>query len=204
MPATDPRVDAYIEKSADFAKPILKHLRKLVHKACPEVVETIKWSMPCFDYKGIFCNMASFKQHCVFGFWKAALMADPSGILSDKKKDAMGCLGRITRMEDLPPDEVVLGFIKEAKRLHDENVKLPSRPKDKEQKELVIPDDVQKAISKNKLAKTHFEKFTPGKKKEYVVWITEAKTEATRLKRLETAVEWISEGKARNWKYENC
>ncbi len=204
MPSTNSRIDAYIEKSADFAKPILKHLRKLVHKACPEVEEAIKWSMPFFDYKGPLCNMASFKQHCTFGFWKTALMADPGGILSDKKDDAMGCLGRITCMEDLPADAIIIGFIKEAKRLNDENVKLPPRPKITTQTELEIPADMVAALAINKKAKEQFYNFTPGKKKEYIVWITEAKTEATRLSRMATAIEWISEGKARNWKYEQC
>ncbi|MEO7310922.1 MAG: DUF1801 domain-containing protein [Chitinophagaceae bacterium] len=111
MPTIDPRVDAYIEKSAPFAQPILLHLRKLVHKACPQVVETIKWSFANFDYKGMFCSFAAFKQHCAFGFWKTALMADPEGVLSEKKNEAMGCLGRITSMKDLPPDAVIIRFI---------------------------------------------------------------------------------------------
>ncbi|MES2777077.1 MAG: YdeI/OmpD-associated family protein [Bacteroidota bacterium] len=204
MQAPDPRIDAYIEKSADFSKPILKHLRKLVHKACPEVNETIKWSFACFDYKGIFCSMAAFKQHCTFGFWKTALIADPNGILSEKSNDAMGCLGRITSMEDLPPDKVIIQFIKEAKRLNDENIKLPPRPKKTDGKEIDTPVDLQDALAKNKTAKLQFEKFSPSKKKDYIEWITEAKTEPTRIKRLATAVEWISEGKGRNWKYEKC
>lgn len=204
MIAADPRIDAYIEKSADFAKPILNHLRKLIHYACPEVEETIKWSMPCFDYKGIFCSFASFKQHSTFGFWKAALMADPSGILSEKKNEAMGSLGRITNMKDLPTDAVIIAFIKEAKRLNDENVKLPPRKKITSQTELEVPIDMQDALAKNKIAQAQFDQFTPGKKKEYILWVTQAKTETTRLSRLTTAVEWIAEGKARNWKYEKC
>lgn len=201
MPTKDLRIDAYIDKSADFAKPILRHLRKLVHMACPEVEETIKWSFACFDYKGIFCSMAAFKEHCTFGFWKTALMSDPNGILSEKKHEAMGSLGRITCMEDLPPDKIIINFIKDAKRLNDEGIKLPPRQK-KPAKELIIPNDLQRGLQKNKAAKSHFDQFSPSKKKEYVEWINEAKTETTRNKRLSTAIEWISEGKGRNWKYE--
>jgi uncharacterized protein YdeI (YjbR/CyaY-like superfamily) len=204
MPKTDPRIDAYIEKSADFAKPILKHLRKLVHQACPGVEETIKWSFASFDYKGPFCSMAAFKQHAVFGFWKSALLEDPKGILGEpfsKGGDAMGNLGRITSLKDLPADKVIIDFIKQAKKLNDEGVKLPARPK-KPASELVVPDYFTKALKKNKKAIAQFEKFPPSHKKEYVQWVTEAKTEETRNRRMETAVEWIAEGKGRNWKYE--
>ncbi len=201
MPKIAPRIDAYINKSADFAKPVLIHLRNLVHKACPEVEETIKWGFASFDYKGPFCSMASFKQHCAFGFWKTALMKDPKGILSEKKDEAMGSLGRITGLKDLPPDKVIIDFIRQAKKLNDDGVKLPPRKKADRSKELVVPDYFLKAISKNKKAKTTFDNFSYSQKKEYVEWITEAKAEETRDKRMAQAVEWMAEGKIRNWKY---
>ena len=200
MPKLDKRVDAYIAKSADFAQPILKHLRKLIHEACPEVEETIKWSFPCFDYKGPFCSMAAFKQHCTFGLWKAALIPDPKGILSEKKTDAMGSLGRITGFKDLPSDKVIIGFIKAVKKLNDDGIKLPAK-KPAAKKELIIPDYLIKAIKKNKKAFFVFDEFSPSHKREYVEWITEAKTEETRTKRIETMMEWLVEGKSRNWKY---
>lgn len=200
MGKKDKRIDDYIKKSADFAKPVLKHLRKLVHETCPDVEETIKWSFASFDYKGPFCSMASFKQHCVFGFWKTTLLKDPKGILESKIGKAMGSLGRITGLYDLPPDKVIIDFIKQAKALNDNDIKLPQRQK-KQIKELPVPDYLKKALGKNKLAKSNFEKFPPGQKKEYIVWITEAKTEETRKKRLDTSIEWISQGKIRNWKY---
>ncbi len=200
MAKKDKRVDAYIEKSAAFAKPILNHLRELVHKACPETEETIKWSFACFDYKGPFCSMAAFKQHCSFGFWKAALMKD-SDKLKSNQATAMGHLGKITSLSDLPSDKIIVAYIKEAMKLNDEGIKLPPRKKSTE-KELVIPDYFIKAVSKNKKAQQTFEKFPPSHKKEYVQWITEAKTEETRNRRMETAIEWIAEGKGRNWKYE--
>ncbi len=133
----DKRVDAYIEKAQPFAKAILKHLRALVHKANPEVEETIKWSFPCFDYKGAFCSMASFKEHAVFGFWKSPLMKDPKGYLqerSNKGGEAMGNLGKITSLKDLPPDKVIIDLVKQAKKLNDENIKLPSRPKNRKKR----------------------------------------------------------------------
>ena len=203
MGKKDPRVDAYIAKSADFAKPILKHLRSLVHKGCPDVQETIKWGFASFDYKGPFCSIAAFKQHAVFGFWKYKLLKDPKGFLqerSNKGGDAMGNLGRITSLNDLPPDRAILDFIKQAKELNDEGVKLPPRPK-KQKAPLVIPLYFKNALKKNKKALASFGSFSPSHKREYVEWLAEAKTEETLTKRLETAVEWISAGKSRNWKY---
>ena len=200
MPTVDPRVDAYIEKSAEFAKPVLSHLRKLIHKACPDVTETLKWSMPSFEYKGILCGFAAFKQHCTFGFWKQSLMETDA---FPKNKTAMGSFGRITSLDDLPSDKVMIGLIKQAAELNDEGVKLTKKPATPK-KDLVIPPELTKALSKNKTAKAAFDKFSPSHKKEYVEWITEAKTEPTRNKRLATTVEWLSQGKSRNWKYEKC
>lgn len=204
MGTKDKRVDAYIEKAQPFAKPILKHLRGLIHKGCPEVQETIKWSFASFDYKGPFCSMASFKQHAVFGFWKYKLIKDPKnylGLRSNEGGDAMGNLGRVTSMKDLPPDSVILDFIKQAKRLNDAGVKLPPRVV-KPKKELSVPSYFITALKKNKKSFLHFESFSPSAKREYVEWVTEAKTEETRNSRLKIAVEWMSEGKKRNWKYE--
>lgn len=199
MPTLDPRVDAYIEKSAEFAEPILNHIRKLVHKACPEIQETMKWSFPHFDYKGTVCSMASFKQHCAFGFWKQSLMEQSA---FPAEKTAMGSFGRITSVKDLPTDKVMIGLIHQAVELNERGVKIAK--KSVEKKELVVPKDLTSALSKNKSAKSAFEKFSGSHKKEYVEWIEEAKTEPTRNKRLATTVEWLSEGKSKNWKYEKC
>lgn len=202
MPATDKRIDAYIEKKADFAKPILKHLRKLVHKACTNAEETIKWGMPFFEYKGsVLCAMAGFKKHCTFMFWKAKLMKDPEKILQVTEREAMGNFGNIKSLKDLPADKILIAYIKEAAKLNEDNVKLPARKK-APVTELKMPVDFAAALKKNKKANTVFENFTPGKRKEYIQWIAEAKTEDTKFKRIETAVEWITEGKSRNWKYE--
>ena len=199
----DKRINTYIDKAQPFAKPILKKLRQLIHKGNPEVEETIKWGMPFFDYKGPFCNFAAFKEHATFRFWKYKLIKDPERYLQDvsnKGGDAMGNLGRITSLKDLPPDKIFIGFVKQAKKLNDERIKLPSKPK-KPKAELVIPDYIIKSIKKNKKAFNTFNNFSYSHKKEYVEWITGAKTDATRDKRMETAIEWMSEGKPRNWKY---
>lgn len=201
MGKKDPRVDAYIANSQDFAKPILEHLRDLVHKACPEAEETMKWSFPHFDYKGMMCSMAAFKQHCAFGFWKASLMKDKKLTANAKTETAMGHLGKITSLKDLPNDKVLLSYIKEAKKLNDDGVKLPLKPTAKMKKEVMAPDYFLKAVKKNKSAYKTFESFSPSHKREYVEWITEAKTDETRNKRMATAIEWLSEGKPRNWKY---
>jgi hypothetical protein len=199
MPTIDSRVDAYIEKSAEFAKPILVHIRKLVHKACPEAVETMKWSMPHFDHKGMLCGMASFKQHCTLGFWKQSLLENDA---FPAQKTAMGSFGRITSISDLPPDDVIVGLVRQAAELNEKGVKVEKKPSVK--KDLVVPDYLNAALKKNKTARETFENFPYSCKKEYVEWIAEAKTDATREKRLATTLEWLSEGKRRNWKYENC
>jgi len=205
MPTTDPRIDKYIEKKADFARPVLKHIRELVHKACPGVEETVKWGMPYFDYNGsALCGMAAFKEHCAFLFWKASLLKDPEGILQVKDREAMGNFARITSLKDLPSDKILIAYIREAAKLNEENIKLPPRKKPVTTKEPETPPDLDASLKKNKKAQAQYDKFPPGKKKEYILWITEAKTEATRNKRLETAIEWISEGKSRNWKYEKA
>jgi len=201
MGKKDKRVDEYIAKSASFAKPILEHIRLLVHKACPEVEETIKWSFPNFDYKGVFCSMAAFKAHCSFGFWKAALMSDATK-MKDNQKNAMGHMGKITSLKDLPSDKVLIAYIKEAARLNDEGIKLPPRKKTTSKEEVVIPPEFTSALQKNKKAAVTFEAFSPSHKREYIQWITEAKSEDTRNRRMATAMEWIAEGKGRNWKYE--
>ncbi|HXB41258.1 MAG TPA: YdeI/OmpD-associated family protein [Bacteroidia bacterium] len=202
MPKKDPRIDAYITKAKPFAQPILKHLRKLMHQACPQVEETIKWSFASFDYKGPFASMASFNEHCAFGFWKAALMEDSKN-LKENQQTAMGHLGRITSMKDLPSDKKIIAYIKEAMELNDKGIKLPARKKETNPKPLPVPPYFKTALSKNKKAKEQFENFAPGQKKEYILWLTEAKTEETRNRRMEQAIEWIGEGKIRNWKYLN-
>lgn len=201
MGTTDPRVDAYIAKSADFARPILEHIRAVVHAACPEVEETIKWSFPHFDYKrAMMCRMASFKEHCALGFWKGSLIVGEDGQSAEK---AMGQFGRITSLKDLPSTKVLTSYVKKAMKLNDDGIVAPGRGKPKTTAAGIdLPDYFAAALGKNPRAQTAFEKFSPGKRKEYIVWITEAKSEQTRQRRMETAIEWIAEGKSRNWKYE--
>jgi uncharacterized protein YdeI (YjbR/CyaY-like superfamily) len=201
MGKKNPVVDAYIAKSAEFARPILEHLRALVHEVCPEVEEEMKWSSPCFMYKGMFCGMSAFKEHCAFGFWKANLILDKDG---KKVEDAWGNFGKITKLSDLPSKKVLTGYIKLAKKLNDDGVKANNRVANKPHPELVVPDDLASALKRNKAAQATFDNFSPSNKREYVAWLTDAKTEATRARRLETAIEWMAEGKPRNWKYMNC
>lgn len=195
-------IDAYIDKSAAFAKPILNHIRELVHKTCPDAEEKMKWSFPHFDYKGeMMCSMAAFKEHAAFGFWKAPLMKDPVLAEMAKSEVAMGHLGRITSLKDLPADKKIAAWIKEAMALNDKGIKMPAKAKPAATKELEVPDYFIKALSKNKKAKQTFDGFSYSNKKEYVMWVTDAKTEDTRNKRMETSIEWLAEGKVRNWKY---
>ena len=193
----DSKVDAYIEKSADFAKPILIKLRALVHQANPDIEESIKWGMPNFGYKGMLFNMAAFKEHCSFGFWKEKLIDG----LGDNAM-GMGSLGKIKSLDDLPADELLLTYMREAVLLNEKGIKLPKNPAKK--KELIIPKELTEALNKNIKAKAVFEEFSYSHQKEYVEWVDEAKREETKQKRINQTIEWLKEGKHRNWKYENC
>jgi uncharacterized protein YdeI (YjbR/CyaY-like superfamily) len=198
MSKKDPRVDAYIAKSAEFARPILTHLRGVVHEACPDVDETIKWSVPAFDYKGPLCGMAAFKQHCSFGFWKGPLVVGKEG--SDSP---MSQFGRLTAVSDLPPKKTLADYIRKAMELNEQGIKGPGRLRTaKKAKPLAVPTDLRSALKKNRSAQTVFEAFSPSHRNEYVEWITEAKQDVTRKRRLDQAIEWMSKGKSRNWKYE--
>ena len=197
----DERIDEYILRAQPFAQPILNHLRTLVHKACRDVEETIKWGMPFMEYKGPLCNMAAFKGHCTFGFWKAALMEN-SGELAKNQNSAMGHLGRITSLKDLPSDKEIITLINEAILLNEQGIKVAPKEKNSITIEIATPDYFLKALKKNKKAFEIFEAFAPSHRKEYNSWIIDAKTEPTRIKRITQAIEWIENGKGRNWKYE--
>ncbi len=201
MERYDPRVDAYIARSADFAKPILEHLRKLVHDTSPLLTETVKWGFPFFDYKGSVCQMAAFKEHIGFGFWKQAQLNDP-GKLIHQEDGTAGSFGRITSLIDLPSDEILVDFIKQAIQLNEAGNKKPAVKKEPAPKTAIeIPSDFAGVLAANPKALEVYNKFSPSHKREYLEWITEAKTDITRQKRMETALEWIAEGKTRNWKY---
>jgi uncharacterized protein YdeI (YjbR/CyaY-like superfamily) len=196
MGARDPRVDAYIAESADFAKPILAYVRELVHATCPQTEETLKWGMPTFMHHGMLCGVAAFKQHCTFGFWKHGLVVG-----AGRYEDAMGQFGRITKVADLPPKKELVGYIKKAMQLNEDGIRTPRSAKRKPPPR--TPADLAAALKKNRKALATYETFSPTAKRDYVEWITEAKTDATRLRRLATAVEWMAKGKQRNWKYMN-
>lgn len=198
MATKDPRVDAYIAKSADFAKPILKHLRKIVHAGCPQVVENIKWSMPHFDYKGVMAGMGAFKEYCVFGFWKSELVLPPE---QNAEKSAMGSFGCIKSVADLPSDKTLIGYVKKAAALNDAGIKAPWQANRRKKAPFTVPDYFTAALKKNAKARKTFEDFSPSHRREYVEWVAEAKRDETRQKRLATTLEWLAEGKPRNWKY---
>jgi uncharacterized protein YdeI (YjbR/CyaY-like superfamily) len=198
MPKKDPRVDAYIAKSADFARPILTRLRMLFHKASPKIEESIKWGVPAFEYKGIVAMMAAFKQHASFGFWKEKLMQDPAKILSGKSGPMSSV--RLTSVKELPPDKVLIAYIHEAIDLNERDIK-PVKKKSKP-KELSVPDDLRAALRRSRAARDTFEAFSPSHRNEYIEWITEAKRDETRQRRLQQTIELLAKGKSRNWKYE--
>ena len=197
----NPAVSEYILNAEAFAQPMLIELRAIVHSFCPEVEETLKWSMPHFVYRGEnLCNMASFTQHCAFGFWLAAMMRDEYGIFQRREQGGMGDLGKMRTMEDIPGPEKLGPYVLQAMQLIEGGVKLP-RTAAQPQKALVIPDLLKDALSKEPAAQKTFDGFTDSCKREYVNWINEAKTEATRIRRLETTIENLLEGKTRDWKY---
>ena len=197
---TDPRIDAYIaDKAADFAKPILRHVRSVIHEACPDCEETLKWSMPSFLYKGkILAGFASFKAHASFGYWSGSQVMDTS----DKSATAMGQFGRLTSVDDLPDRATLIDLTRKAMQLIDDGVK-PVRNKTVKAP-LAVPQDLRAAIDAAPTAKATWDAFPPSCQREYVEWVTEAKRDETRSKRLNQTVEWLNEGKRRNWKYENC
>jgi uncharacterized protein YdeI (YjbR/CyaY-like superfamily) len=205
----NPKVDIYLAKTRPFALPIMTHLRELVHKGCPEVEETIKWSRPFFEYRGaILGNMSAFKEHCSFGFWGEEIGA----VLREAKvlqADGMGSLGRITTVKDLPSDKQMLGLIRQAAGfIASGNYTSPIAARNKVVKapkpQVETPTEFTAALKKDKKAAAVFAAFSPSCKREYVEWIAEAKRAETREKRIATALEWIAEGKQRNWKYQNC
>ena len=193
MAKKDRRIDAYIKRAAPFARPILKHLRKIAHAGCPDVEETIKWNSPFFEHNGIICFMAAFKEHAVFGFWKGKLL------FGKEHKGAMGHFGRITSIKDLPVDKQLIGYIKKAAELNERGLKT-KRPARGTQK-VTVPADLKAALAKNAKARSTFENFSYTNRKEYADWITDAKRDETRKRRLQTAIQWMAQGKPQNWRY---
>ena len=192
MGKRDKRVDAYIARSGEFAKPILNYVRETVHAACPECEETLKWSSPTFMHHGMLLGMSAFKEHAQIGFWKHELVVGA--------REGMG-FGRITSVKDLPPKKQFVALIKKAMKLNEEGVKVPRMKAATPKRAIPMPADLEAALAKNKKASAAYEGFSPSHKREYLEWITEAKSEETRARRLAQAVEWMSEGKPRNWKY---
>jgi uncharacterized protein YdeI (YjbR/CyaY-like superfamily) len=194
----DPRIDAYIARQAEFARPILEHLRAAVHAAYPDVEEAVKWGMPAFLHQGkLLCTMAAFKAHATFGFWKGALVAATEGL----EKRAMGQFGRLTSLADLPDEATIKALVGKAVALAEQGAKVV-RPKKHPKAELAMPDDLQAALEAKAGAAAHFAAFSPSAQREYLEWVTEARRPETRAKRVAEAAEWISESKKRNWKYE--
>jgi uncharacterized protein YdeI (YjbR/CyaY-like superfamily) len=193
MPKIDPRVDAYIDKAPDFARPILNEIRARVHAACPACEETMKWSSPSFQYKGMLCGMGAFKEHCMFGFWKAELVVGGS--------NPHARFRHLTSVADLPTKKEMAALIHKAMVLNDDGVAVTRAPREKKAPARV-PAELADALKKNKKARSAFDAFSPSHKREYVEWITEAKRDETRAKRVATAMQWIAEGKSRNWMYE--
>lgn len=195
----DPRIDAYIAKQGDFARPILAHLRRVVHEGAPEVEETIKWSMPHFTYRGrLFAGMAAFKAHATFGLWQAGSVLGETVA----ERDAMGQFGRLTSIDDLPPEEELKDIIRRAAAEAEKGPR--PRPKKEPKPELETPRELETALDANPAARAAFDGFPPSARREYVDWVVDAKRPETRHKRIAQAVEWMSEGKRRNWKYEKC
>jgi uncharacterized protein YdeI (YjbR/CyaY-like superfamily) len=199
MPHKSAQVDDYIASAPPYAQPILKKLRRLFHRACPAVEETMKWSTPHFDYKGVLAGMAAFKQHVRIGFWKGQLMSDPHRLFGPIGNTDYGALV-LTDVSQLPDDEILIAYIREAVDLNERGVKSPKEKKPRKP-EAKIPADLQAALKSNARALATFDGFSPSHRREYVEWITEAKQQATRERRLAQAITWLAQGKPRNWKY---
>jgi len=199
-------VDTYIAKSAPFAQPILWHVRELVHKAVPRAEEVIKWSRPFFMYNGIILgNMSAFKEHCSVGLWGEEITAKlrGDGIASN---EGMGTFGRLESVKDLPGDKKLIAYLKQAAAAIDSGTRTKnySRPQRVAKPELEVPAELAAALKKNKAAQKVFDEFAPSHRREYIEWVADAKRDETRAKRVEQTIEWLTEGKRRNWKYESC
>jgi uncharacterized protein YdeI (YjbR/CyaY-like superfamily) len=198
MATIDPRVDAYIEAVAPFAKPVLAALRKAVHAGCPGVVETIKWRMPFFTVDGrILAHMAAFKEHCGFGFWRGREVAKRG-----KEDEAMGQFGRIASLADLPGQRELVRLVKLAAAEPSAPMAKKTRGKNGAKLPLPVPQALAAALRRHAAAGTAFEKLPPSDRREYIEWIAEAKRDDTRARRVAQAIDWLAEGKSRNWKYE--
>lgn len=195
----DPRVDAYVDRAQPFARPILEHIRARVHAAVPEVEETLKWGAPAFTLKGkILLVMAAFKKHAALNFWRGQELRG-----DDAQAEGMGQFGKLASVADLPPNEELEELIREAARLS-EAAPAPRKMKHPPNEQGAIHPAFAAALAKAPKAKATLDGFTPGARREYLDWIAEAKRDETRDKRIATAVEWLTEGKKRNWKYQNC
>ena len=199
MGTRDNRVDAYIARSAKFAQPILTHLRTLVHAACPSAIETIKWGFPHFEHKGVLCSMASFKAHCAFGFWHADMRAKAGARTGSDA--AMGQFGRITKLADLPKDAALKALIRQAAALNESGVKSARAASPEPKAPPQVPADLALALRTNRVAQANFDAMSLSHRREYIEWLVGAKRDDTRSKRLATAIEWIGEGKSKEWKY---
>ena len=197
MATRDPRIDQYIARQADFARPILTHLREVIHSACPDVEEGTKWSVPFFMYHGPLCNMAAFKQHCAFGFWKGALVVGRSSGEDDR---AAGQFGRLTSVKDLPSKKELTAYIRKAMKMNEEGVTVSKEKKARPA--LPVPPELSAALAKNRKAREAFDAFSPSHQREYSEWIADAKRAETKAARVKQAVEWLAEGKSRHWKYQ--
>ena len=206
-PNLEPKIDLYIAKAKPFAQPILIHIRELIHKACPNVGETIKWSRPFFEYKGVILgNMSAFNEHCSFGFWGeeiGAVLREANVI----QNGGMGSLGRITSLQDLPSNKELLAFLKQATAFIDSgNYTSPITARNKVVKapkpQLPTPPEFTEALRSHPKAAQTFQSFAPSCQREYLEWFADAKQQATREKRIAQAVEWLNEGKQRHWKYQ--
>jgi len=201
MGTRNAEVDAYIAQAPEYARPILEKIREAFHAGCPEIEERIKWGVPSFEYKGMLGGTAAFKHYVTFGFWKARLMDDFDRLFPrGPRASAMGA--RVASLADLPARKVLVAYVKEAKRLNDEGIKEPKAARPKRPVRVSVPADLKAALGRNAKARTAFEGFAPSHKREYVEWVVEAKRPETRAARLKTTIEWLAQGKHRNWKYE--
>ncbi|MCB9876458.1 MAG: YdeI/OmpD-associated family protein [Planctomycetes bacterium] len=196
---TDPRVDDYLAAAAEWARPILTELRARVHRACPGVVETIKWRRPAFELGGLIGGMSEFKEYCSFGFWQEKALLEAG----DEAEAVIEACGKITTLKQLPGKAAFARVLKLALQRNQAGGKLP-RSKAKRHPPLEVPADLAAALARDEAAKEHFDAFAPSYRRDYIEWITGAKKDATRQTRIAQAVEWLRDGKKRHWKYESC
>lgn len=191
-------ITAYIEKATPEFKEVMIALRSVLNNPNFDIKEDWKWGAPNFNNEGMICWLAHFRNHVGMNFFKGTLIKDKYNLFTHYREEKGNRQLKFSDINQIIPEQIEY-YIEEAIKLNQENIKVVKKEIDTS-----LPLDLETELNNNPKAKMFFESLAPSYKRDYIEWIEEAKREATRTKRLATTMEWLSEGKKKNWKYENC